>query len=121
MLLVHPVARGSADPHCLMKRGKEGLLWHLPPHFHLKGGRERGHGHHRLHHQEAQGSEIGLRYNEGGTRVQPKQQQVVGNLTLETKYVQRSAKRCVRGCEKLVPALAYLFCLGPAYQDLHAF
>ena len=37
-----------------------------------------------------EGSEIGLRYNEGGTRVQPKQQQVMGNLTLETKFVQYS-------------------------------
>ena len=27
-------------------------------------------------------------------------------------YVQRSAKRFVRGCEKFVPALAYLFCLA---------
>ena len=26
--------------------------------------------------------------------------------------VQRSAKVCVRGCEKFVPALAYLFCLA---------
>ena len=26
--------------------------------------------------------------------------------------VQRSAKRLVRGCEKFVPALAYLFCLA---------
>ena len=40
--------------------------------------------------------------------------------------VQRSAKVFVRGCEKLVPALAYStcsawLCLGPAYQDLHTF
>ena len=28
-----------------------------------------------------------------------------------TTKVQRSAKRLVRGCEKFVPALAYLFCL----------
>ena len=28
-----------------------------------------------------------------------------------TDIVQRSAKKLVRGCEKFVPALAYLFCL----------
>ena len=27
-------------------------------------------------------------------------------------YIQRSAKRLVRGCEKFVPALVYLFCLA---------
>ena len=30
----------------------------------------------------------------------------------ELTNVQRSAKRFLRGCEKFVPALAYLFCLA---------
>ena len=33
-------------------------------------------------------------------------------MDVTIQNVQRSAKRLVRGCEKFVPALAYLFCLA---------
>ena len=35
--------------------------------------------------------------------------------------IQRSAKRLVRGCEKLVPALVYLFCLPLPWSCLTRF